>query len=321
MNNNLMETILFKKYCLNRSIKLAGDASKRIYYRAYNEDEKTYIMCFDNDFKEKKVSTFLDLNKIFIDGNVLVPKILDIDVNNGLILQEDLGDQTLLMELKGQSNRDFEFEIFKKVIDELIKINKISHKTTLMFDAKKLLEEVDITIDNLFVKYKKINHEEIDIRTDFEKICQILDVKEKIYCHRDFHSKNIMVSDNAIRIIDYQDARLGIPQYDLVSLLDDCYYEIENKNKENLKRYYWEEFCVPQNLQTDYQSFLYYYDMMTVQRAFKAIGSFCLIYNRENNSDYLQYVDFTFNKIINVLQKYNDFKSLELKLCRLYGGN
>ena len=74
--------------------------------------------------------------------------------------------------------------------------------------------------------------------------------------HRDYHSRNIMVKENDYILIDFQDSRLGIPQYDLVSLIEDCYYEIDFNNKELLKKYYYDKFIKNKRDQKTYTNVL-----------------------------------------------------------------
>jgi aminoglycoside/choline kinase family phosphotransferase len=127
-----------------------------------------------------------------------------------------------------------------------------------------------------------------------------------------------MCKDNEHVVIDFQDARMGIPQYDLVSLLEDCYYSLNLDNLNNLKRYYWENFIKKNKKQTSYDEFLVLYDYMTIQRTFKAIGSFTYIYNLRNDERYLKYIGYSFEKLRKVLMKYDELKPLRLLLAKLY---
>ena len=142
-----------------------------------------------------------------------------------------------------------------------------------------------------------------------------------VITHRDFHSRNIMVQGDQFIFIDFQDARWGIPQYDLVSLLEDCYYELDDKNRETLKRYYYDNLDPAIHGQKNFQEFLCLYEDMTIQRVFKAVGSFCYIYNWRKDERYLKYIGFAMEKIRKVMMDNPKYIDLKKKLFQHYYAN
>jgi aminoglycoside/choline kinase family phosphotransferase len=310
--------------------KLTGDASTRKYYRIVCK-KKSFVVCLDNPAMGKAgESSFIVLQGILSDHGIRVPKIYDSDLEKGYILEEDLGDRTLLSHLSSISSEDEEFETYKPVIDEMIRIHQIDFSrfnnyqfSSLKFDTSKLLSEVQVTIDNFVKTYLGIDLCEKDERSlleEFRKICDEITKKPMVLVHRDFHSRNIMCKGGENIVIDFQDARLGLPQYDLVSLLDDCYYSLTEKNKNKLKEYYWHGFLKKSKGQTE-EEFHFLYDIMLIQRVFKAIGSFSYIFNTRGDKRYLKYIGFGFEKLRKTLLKYSDKNNLRSFLSTIYYEN
>jgi hypothetical protein len=148
-----------------------------------------------------------------------------------------------------------------------------------------------------------------------------LSAQKMVITHRDFHSRNIMVKDNKYVFIDFQDARWGIPQYDLVSLLEDCYYDLKEENRQKLKRYYYDNLDHSIHGQKTYEEFDSLYQDMTIQRVFKAVGSFCYIYNWRKDDRYLKYIGFAMEKIRRTMMDNPRYAELKTKLFQNYYAN
>ena len=121
-------------------------------------------------------------------------------------------------------------------------------------------------------------------------------------------------------IIDFQDIRMGLPQYDLVSLLEDCYYKLEDQNLEKLKSYYFKQYISIYTDQTR-EKFNKLYDLMTIQRTFKAIGSFSYLYVVKKKPNFLKYIGFGMEKIKHKLNKYSELNDLKERLFKDYYEN
>jgi aminoglycoside/choline kinase family phosphotransferase len=316
--------------------RLTGDASTRRYYRVETTNE-SYVVCIDTpsvncDSKSgnKKVP-FLEIQSILQDNKIRVPRILDHDLSKGYILEEDLGDNTMLSAVaRGQSIGE-ELSTYERCLELLINFQAIDvkkysnkHFTKIAFDEQKLMSEVEFGIRYFvekYLEYNMLDKERKLILNLFGTICKKLSLKKRVFTHRDYHSRNLMVKDDELVVIDFQDARMGIPQYDLVSLLEDCYYQITPKNLERLKIIYWENFVKGRFDQDSFVEFEEYYDLMAIQRVFKAIGSFSYIYSLRSDKRYLKYIGFGFEKLRTILLKYPEFKPLRQVLSLAYYGN
>lgn len=283
--------------------RLTGDASTRRYYRIAT-DSCSYVVCLDNPTSEIEKNTFVEMQSIYEKEGVRCPKIFDMNLKKGYILEEDLGDITFLRNLSGCTVED-ELNHYRKAVDLIIKVHSIDATaytnkafTTLAFDEEKLMYEVNFTIDHFLKDYLEVSCcESLDyVKSEFRKIsCEIASQK-MVVTHRDFHSRNIMIKERDYILIDFQDTRMGIPQYDLVSLLEDNYYSLNDNNKKELKEYYWKTFLEPKKIQTK-EDFEKFYSLMKIQRTFKAIGSFAFIYKTRDDDRYLKYIGYAFENL------------------------
>lgn len=305
--------------------KLTGDASTRRYYRVETSKE-TYVVCLDNPTVSDQRNKFLDIQSFLATNGVRVPKIHDYQLTRGYLLEEDLGDQTLLHNLAATNNINAEFDTYREIIDILINIHSINLKEleksglfTESFDYKKLHSEVEFST-KFFVKYF-LNIEDESVQSEinglFSPVCNVLGNANMVLTHRDFHSRNIMVKAGEKIVIDFQDARMGIPQYDLVSLLEDCYYKIDTDNKHKLINYYKEKMGLDKLGQSAKQ-FDDYYIAMSLQRIYKAIGSFAYIYHMRKDLRYIKYIGYAMENLKSFLFKDEQYDDLRKKLFEVY---
>ena len=194
----------------------------------------------------------------------------------------------------------------------------------LAFDHTKLMQEVDFSLKffcDHFLQAKLGPKEREVIRSALDNICQKLEHETRVFTHRDYHSRNIMARGSEMAIIDFQDAMMGIPQYDLVSLLDDCYYELNQDNYQHLKNFYWENSLKNSGHQESFDEFNYLYDLMAIQRTLKAIGSFSYIVTLRNDQRYIKYIGYSFEKLKRLLIKYPKFNKARKVISGLYYAN
>jgi len=304
---------------------LNGDASARQYFRI-QLSQKSYILCWDHLLKENQEFSFVDTQKFFCAKGIPVPRIEKTNFIEGLILQQDLGDQTFFKVISKLDNSESIYDYYQRAIDILIKIQNIvlgAEQPIGMlqnrFDAKKFLEEIEMTFNYYFkegIPRFNLETESKNALTDLEIICEKIASKKMYLCHRDYHSRNLMIFGNELFVIDFQDARPGIPLYDLVSLIDDCYYGVSSLNKDKLKKYYWKMFLEEKKDYESYDDFLYYYNLTLIQRTLKAVGSFAWINVNKGDSSYLEHIRPAILKIIGILDLLKEFDNLNVFLKR-----
>lgn len=264
--------------------KIQGDASTRQYFRV-NGTNGSSVACYDATLTPSSASThpFLILHNLFSRHRLPVPAIMAMNAEQSIMLLEDCGD-LLLQDLVNPSTEQTIPDLYKEIIDILIQIQAISgeHNTipfSISFDREKLMFEFDFFIQHGLLDYfAPVFDPQLAgrLRTEFETIAELLVKPEHfVLNHRDFHSRNILLHHNKPLIIDFQDARMGLPQYDAVSLLKDSYVQLPPSLTDELKRYHYNALYSNRLTCMSFDEYLFYFDISAFQRNIKAIGTFC----------------------------------------------
>lgn len=297
--------------------KLTGDASSRQYWRV---NDKKFMLCHDPN--NESFSNFIELQKYLNKIGINVPEMRAVQ-SGGHYLLDDLGDQTFLLELSNISHEG-EYRLYQSAIDIMIKfqsanLNIPSIVKNRSFDNEKLLYEINMTLKYFLEIMLKVPSEQIEeIRSDFNLVINELTNKPMCFTHRDYHSRNLMIQNNEIFVIDFQDARMGLPHYDLVSLLEDCYIDTGSVNRKKLLEYYWVNSNKNLFHSDNFEDFMQIYYLSLIQRVFKAIGSFAYIYETRKDIRYLKYIGFAMEKIRRTLREINLETNLRSSLLKPY---
>lgn len=317
--------------------RLPGDASNRAYHRvSWKTNGSTrslilMVLAAPEGFKasEEAVSgapiqitelPFINIQRHLHACKVAVPEILFYDAARGWMLLEDLGDITLAQELKEKANGDESVlkDYYRKAIDTLLTIQTdatpdpsggcIAHHRA--FDQALFLWEFDHFIEyGIEARSGKpipIKQREA-IRAYFSDISLRLASLPQVFTHRDYHSRNLMIQSGpggaAIRVIDFQDALMGPPQYDLASLLRDSYIDLPERAIDELIGYYLQRREARSGERVQAEMFREYFDLVSLQRNLKAAGRFVYIDRVKQNPNFLQYVAPTLRKVKRNLEK------------------
>jgi len=135
------------------------------------------------------------------------------------------------------------------------------------------------------------------MQTIYMDISQKLASQPKVICHRDFHSRNVMLKKGQAVLIDFQDARLGPAVYDLVSLLWDSYVDLKPEIQQDLLLYYCNRFPYFSQIAGSKGEFMENLNLQIIQRCYKACGSFSSFKNTRNDERYLKYIPGTLEQI------------------------
>lgn len=295
-------------------IPLAGDASSRRYFRLVHGESSLVIMDWD-PFDKNQPFPFLSTQELFHSYKIKVPQIHTYDHTLGTFILEDLGDLTLERKFWESQNHENSIEYYKQTLDELIKIHSIPTQQTdkqwtalnNRFNTEKLLWELNYTKEHLVEKFLglSITHE---IAKEFHWLAETLAEIDPVICHRDYHSRNVMIKFGNVRIIDFQDARLGPRQYDIVSLLNDSYVDMNAKMQSELLNYYLKKSDIKNNKVLE--TFEPMLKLQFIQRGFKACGSFASFYNNRKDTRYLKYISPTIKKVVSATAQVPELKNL-----------
>ncbi len=176
------------------------------------------------------------------------------------------------------------------------------------FDVEKLTWELEFFVKYFVIGYRGValtDSERSALLEEWARIVDELAGEPRVLCHRDYHSRNLMLSDGSLYIIDFQDARMGPDTYDLASLLRDSYVDITDRELDDLIAYFLAlKGCA------DVDEFRRRFDLMALQRNLKALGTFGYQTVTRANSVYIQYMPRTLRYARSNLEKYDRFARL-----------
>ena len=301
---------------------LKGDASDRNYYRA------TYLLKNSPDSLRSIVimqlaslepePNFNCIQKFLKEMDIPVPDILRFDAERGLLFLVDCGDTHLVDKIEAEPKNIVYW--YQKAIEIIVAFHTRATENltpdcpakNLFFDEEKLMWEMDFMLEHYvhgMLKNVLSFDEKNKTREALGTLCKSLSDQNRVFTHRDYHSRNIMIHNDKLKVIDFQDARMGPCQYDLVSLLKDSYIVIEESVRKELLEYYIE--CM-QRYGRDIKRDPFYkiFDWMSVQRNLKAIGTFAYQAKILGNDRYLQYVEPTLEYVRKTLENRRDLEFL-----------
>lgn len=297
--------------------KIQGDASTRQYFRVTGPSGPA-IACYDPAFENsgKETYPFLVMQKLLAERGIPVPEIRAADPATGILLLEDCGD-LLLQDVFGSSLEGEIPGIYRQIIDILSRLQSIRGERdripfSLSFDREKLMFEFDFFIEHALRGYfAPIMQEKTigELRRELETIAGLLvQPRHFVLNHRDFHSRNILLHQGKPVIIDFQDARMGLAQYDAVSLIRDSYISLDSQLQEELKRYHYQSLLDHGIASTGFDEYLHYFDIMAFQRNIKAIGTFCYQTGVRKNNTFERSIAPSFAYLPDYIQRRRELK-------------
>ena len=285
---------------------LSADASFRQYYRV-NKNNISYAV-MDCPPEDESLDTFLKITDKLQQAKLNVPEIFDSDLAKGFLVITDFGDDLYSKKL----NDETVYCLYTDALEAIVKMQTKVDCTGLKDFDSFYEDENNLFLDWFLKKHLKIELDSTSstqINTEFNKINNILKSIPKTFVHRDYHSRNLLVTDlNNPGIIDYQDAVMGPVTYDLVSLLKDCYVTWNDGLVEDML----ESFFTRMKSDTinNISDFRYWFEITGLQRHIKAIGIFSRLNYRDGKSGYLQDIPRTYAYMDKVLNKYKELSTL-----------
>lgn len=283
---------------------ITGDASFRRYWRI-KTDKQTYILMYSDPAVISPVP-FIELTEAFAKVGLRVPTVLAKDERQGFLLLEDLGSVHLAQRLALPSK----IQDYQSLIDLLPKIASLPvHPQMKPYDDAFVAMELNIFTTWLVQSFLDLTLT-VEQQAKWDELVAWL-VSEfanlpQVTMHRDFHSRNVMLYQNQWVLIDYQDAVQGPVTYDLVSLLRDCYYRLDDSEYQSLLKYGYRVLDEAQLLKgMSFPVFSRAIDLTGLQRHLKAAGIFCRLKQRDGKAGYLANVEPTLQYIVDVAKLYS----------------
>ena len=296
----------------------SADASFRRYFRATFSDETWIVM--DAPQQQEDCTPFLRTAKIFSAAAVHVPEVLAQNLAQGFLLLSDLGSTTYLQALNDDpASAD---QLYCDAVDALIKIQLASHPGVLPdYDAALLLRELNLFPDWYVAKHLQTvlsADQKAELDAVFTRILQNNLAQPGVFVHRDYHSRNLMVTLPNPGILDFQDAVYGPITYDLVSLFKDAYIRWDEERVLDWLIRYWEKAKKAGLPVTgDFPDFYRDFEWMGVQRHIKVLGIFARLAHRDGKDGYLGDMPLVMDYLRKACERYRELCPLLLLLDAL----
>jgi aminoglycoside/choline kinase family phosphotransferase len=295
----------------------SADASFRRYFRATFTDGTTKVV-MDAPPQHEDCKPFLHVAKLFEGAGTHVPHLYAQDLTQGFLLLSDLGNTTYLQALTAANAP----QLYIAATDALIKIQLASKANELPpYDEALLRRELNLFPEWYIAKHLGVTlseKQQAKLEEVFKRILANNLAQPRVYVHRDFHSRNLMVTEPNPGILDFQDAVYGPITYDLASLFKDAYIRWEEEEIMDWIIRYWEkarQAGLP--VREDFGEFYRDYEMMGVQRHIKVLGIFARLYHRDGKDGYLKDMPLVMDYLRRACERYIDLKPLLVLLMEL----
>lgn len=285
-------------------LKLKGDASNRSYYRVGTAPDSWVLMVMPPDAARKSEEAskgpaptelpFVNVHRYLKKLAVRVPEILRFDEPAGMMVLEDLSDQTFEAAL-ATGDRTV---LYTRAVQLLASLRARAEKTpdpgclafTRAFDEELYDWELHHFREwglEAWSGRVPSNAERAELDASFRRIARELAAAPRGFTHRDYQSRNIMVKNGELVVIDFQDALQGPRQYDLVALLRDSYVELPRDFVDTMLDVYIAAFAKETGERIEPRSFKAFFDLLTVQRKMKDAARFEFIHRVKGNPGFL----------------------------------
>lgn len=267
-------------------IPASSDASFRRYFRWQGGDRSLVVM--DAPPPQEDCRPFVKVAGLLAGAGVHVPRILAQDLENGFLLLSDLGRQTYL-DVLHPGNAD---ELFEPALDALIAFQKVDVAGVLpAYDEAVLRRELQLFPDWYLARHLGVELEG-ETLARWQRICDLLVrsalEQPRVFVHRDYMPRNLMLSEPNPGVLDFQDALHGPVTYDVTCLYKDAFVSWpEPRVHAALSRYWKKATWAGIPLPPSFEDFLRASDLMGVQRHLKVIGIFARICHRDGKPRYL----------------------------------
>jgi aminoglycoside/choline kinase family phosphotransferase len=290
-------------------VSASSDASFRSYWRTVGTDPSWIVM--DAPPEREDVRPWVDIAVRLRDAGLAAPQVRAQNVEEGFLLISDLGTRLYLPAL----DEDTADTLYGEALDALAAMSKIDARGLPAYDEARLVAEMELMPSWFLQRHLGYTPEceEWDvIESAFRALVDNANAQPRVFVHRDFHSRNLMLPTRDAHgpgIIDFQDAVRGPITYDAVSLLRDLYVEWPER-----RVYGWLD-----GLRARYQGlgfeleperFRRWFDLMGVQRHLKVLGIFCRLWYRDGKAAYLGDLPLTWKYTREIGQRYEETRGL-----------
>ena len=299
----------------------AADADFRRYFRATFSDGHT-VVCMDAPPDKMSVAPYLKVQKLF--HMVDVPQVLHVDETQGFMVLNDLGSTTFLTAMTQEKNEAAHKALLLEAVGELIELQLASRSGVLPeYDREVMLREINLFPEWFVAKElgRELNFKQRRLwQQTVDTLLPPLLAQPKVYVHRDYIVRNLMLQEGRPGVLDFQDALYGPISYDLVSLLRDAFIGWDEEFVLDLVIRYWEQArAAGLPVPPEFDEFYRWFEWMGVQRHLKVAGIFARLYHRDGKDKYRPEIPRFLNYLRRVSRRYQDLAPLYALLVDLVG--
>jgi N-acetylmuramate 1-kinase len=281
---------------------VSGDASFRRYFRQRLHNGS--IIAVDAPPEKENSEPFVRIARQWHQRGVKVPGIVQVDMEQGFMALEDFGDATLLPALTTETVD----ELYAQAISQLVHLQLQPAENLPHYDAALLDREMALFPEWFLGRHLGLTltaHEQAVLDETFAMLRDTALGQPQVIVHRDYHSRNLMLLEGQLGIIDFQDAVVGPFTYDLVSLLKDCYIRWPQETVNTWAAQYFTKARAAGLIGAiaDSQCQLWF-DWMGLQRHIKVAGIFARLNYRDGKSAYLKDLPLTLQYIVEACEEY-----------------
>lgn len=296
---------------------ILGDASFRRYFRI--KDNQNIYIAMDSPPQLEDPLPFVAIARTFAQLGLKVPAIYAANLNDGFLLISDLGDHLYLSALNSES-ADHLYTLAMKELDIIQSCQSTPGWDLPAFDVTFMMTELNNCKEWFFKQHLGLslnNSEQLMLDNVLNALLQSAIEQPQCCVHRDYHSRNLMVlSDQRVGILDFQDAVRGPVSYDVISLLRDCYisWPADQVNRWALQ-FFKQRQAAGAMQKYSSEQFMRWFDLMGMQRHMKCLFIFARKFHRDGSRNYLSDLPRTLNYLTTVSANYPEFKSFHLWLA------
>src|SRR4051812_14728130 len=299
-----------------RVVPLTPDASDRRYFRILLPGSGSIVLSLYSTAFDVTTLPFVNVATLMAKMPVPIPEVLGHAGDIGVLALQDLGDVTLQAHL-GAATPAEHAALYRQAVALIATLQKRGEQLEsgeylpygISFDVEKLTWELDFFTKHFLEAYRGVtlsDPERAALRGEFAGIVDELAAEPPALCHRGYHTRNLMLRDEQLYIIDFQDARMGPDTYDLVSLLRDSYVDLPEGTVSELIAY----FLALKGVTGEDPDFRRRFDVMALQRNLKALGTFGYQTTAKRNPVYIQYIPRTLRYVRDNIDEQPRFERL-----------
>ena len=249
--------------------------------------------------------------QLLASAGVHAPAILAADLERGFLLTTDLGTRMYLDALDDESAP----KLYRDASAALVRWQRASREDALPpYDKVLLRRELDLFPDWYVARHLGValsERQRMTLETAFELILANNLAQPRVFVHRDYHSRNLMVAEPNPGVLDFQDAVFGPITYDLVSLLRDAYIEWDEARQLDWAARYWAQArATGLPVASDFAEFWRDFEWMGVQRQLKVLGIFARLWHRDGKDAYLKDMPRVMRYLRGACARYREFGPL-----------